>query len=89
MMTEPNFVCFKFQNYADIKSQCLKERQLFVDSEFTSEVALEGHKDIESEPEKKPEEPCEEDKSSENDKDSQQSSPIRRVPKYKKRIKKS
>jgi len=81
MMTEQNFVCFKFQNYADIKSQCLKERQLFVDSEFTSEVALEGHKDIESEPEKNPKEPCEEDKSSENDKDSQQSSPIRRVPK--------
>ena len=78
-----DIVCFKFQNFADIKSQCLKERQLFVDPEFTYETALGEDTAVESEPEKNAsvnlEGQCKE-KSSENEECSPHSSSVKRVP---------
>ena len=85
MMAELDYICFKFQNFCEIKTQCLKDRELFVDPEFTSEVALGGDKDVESEPEKNPcvnlEEQCKEN-SPGNEENYLKCSPIRRVPKY-------
>jgi hypothetical protein len=73
---------FKSQQFHDIKSNCLKERQLFVDPEFTSVIALGDGDTIESEPEKKPhnnsEEQCK-DKTSEIEESTSSSSPVRRV----------
>eukprot|EP00091_Calanus_sinicus_P006347 TRINITY_DN16974_c0_g1_i1.p1 TRINITY_DN16974_c0_g1~~TRINITY_DN16974_c0_g1_i1.p1 ORF type:complete len:177 (-),score=30.87 TRINITY_DN16974_c0_g1_i1:398-928(-) len=73
---------FKSQKYHEIKSQCLKERQLFVDPEFSSEVALGDGDIIDSEPDKNPHSNSEEqykDKTSEIVESTSSSSPVRRV----------
>jgi len=73
---------FKSQQFHEIKTKCLKERQLFVDPEFSSEIALGDGDTIDSEPEKNPhsssEEECK-DKTSEIAGSTSSSSPVRRV----------
>ena len=76
-------IYFKSQIFNDIKSKCLKERQLFIDPLFNSEIALGNNDTVESEPEKNLsvnlEEQCR-DKSTENEENTEPSSTVRRVP---------
>ena len=73
---------FKSQQFHEIKSKCLKQRQLFVDPEFTSEIALGDGDTIDSEPEKNicsnSDEQCKES-TPENEESTPPSSPVRRV----------
>ena len=50
-MIEISIISFKSQCFSEIKSKCLRERQLFVDPEFTHDVAV-SDGIIDNEPEK-------------------------------------